>query len=398
MNGSSKTRKDFPFLSSYDYWECTAVGPTLQKVIDSMVDYYQKIPFNYGVGTCEQAIMVLNKVDETRKYIAELIGASEDEITVYPKNTTEAIAMAIESLEWKEGDEIIGCNTDHLASYLPSIRLMNEKGVKFRMIKADENGFVSPLEFKKRINSNTKLVVVCHASNIYGSILNAKEICMMSKEVGALSLVDGAQTIGRIPVNVNDLGCDFLAICGRKHLCGPQGSAALYIKKDLINRLNTIFIGGGAAQLVKDEDFDYEFFPGVTRFNAGILNTSGAIGLGVAVKYWMDIGLEEIRDYIIKLSKQIFEELTKLNATIYSPQDISRQVGVISFRLPNVHPDVVADVLEKKYKIIIRSGSPGSPVFKELGVDKINRIAPHYYTGADDMERLFSALHEISKQ
>lgn len=397
MNDSSKIRKDFPFLSSYDYWESTAVGPTMQKVIDSMVEYYQKTPFNYGVGTCEQAIMVLNKVDEARTYIAKLIGASKEEITVYPKNTSEALGMVIDGLEWKEDDEIIGCNTDHLATYLPSIRLMKEKGVRFRMIKADKDGFVSPSEFKKRINSNTKLVVICHASNIYGSILNAKEICKLSKEAGALTLVDAAQTIARMPVDVNDLGCDFLAMCGRKHLCGPQGSAALYIKKDIMDKLNTIFVAGGAAKLVKDNDFDYEFLPGVDRFNAGILNTSGVIGLGVAVKYWMDIGIEEIRDYIIKLSKEIFEELKKLNAAIYSPQDISRQVGIISFRLPNVHPDVVADTLEKKYKIILRSGSPGSPVFKELGVDKINRISPHYYTGADDMNRLFSALHEVSK-
>ena len=392
----AKIKDEFPFLSKYDYWESTAVGPVMKSVIDTMVNYYQEIPFNYGVGTCEPAIKSLEKVDEARAYLAKLINAKKEEISLYPKNTTEALGMVIDGLDWKPGDEIIGCNTDHTSSYMPSIRLMNKKGVKFRMIKADEHGFVNLEEFKKRINPKTKLIVICHASNIYGSILEAREICALAKENNSLSLIDAAQTIARLPVDVKDLGCDFLAICGRKHLCGPQGCSALFVREDRIGLLEPIFVGGGAAKITGD--FEYELFPGVGRFNAGILNTSGAIGLGEAVKFWMNIGIDRVREHIKNMSIRIFEKLEKLDATIYSPKDMERQAGIISFRLPTIHPDELADTLEKEYKILIRSGSPGSPVFKELGVDKINRLAPHYYTGDEEFERLFEAIENILKK
>ncbi len=133
----SKIKDNFPFLSRYDYWESTAVGPVMKSVIDTMVNYYQEMPFNYGVGTCEPAVEALKKVDEARGSVAKLINAKKEEISLYPKNTTEALGMVIDGLDWQPGDEIIGCNTDHTASYMPSIRLMDKKGIKFRMIKAD---------------------------------------------------------------------------------------------------------------------------------------------------------------------------------------------------------------------------------------------------------------------
>ncbi len=259
-----------------------------------------------------------------------------------------------------------------------------------------QHGFVDLDEYKKRINPKTKLVVICHASNIYGSIQDAKAICILVKENGSLSLVDAAQTIARMPVNVKDLGCDFLAICGRKHLCGPQGCSALFVKEDRINLLEPIFVGGGVAKMT--EDFEYELFPGVGRFNAGILNTSGAIGLGEAVNFWMNIGIDKVWEHIRNISIRIFEKLENLDATIYSPKDMEKQAGIISFRLPQIHPDQLADTLEKEYKILIRSGSPGSPVFTELGVDKINRLAPHYYTGDEEFNRLFDAIEDILKK
>jgi cysteine desulfurase/selenocysteine lyase len=200
--------------------------------------------------------------------------------------------------------------------------------------------------------------------------------------------------VGRMPIDVKEIGCDFLNTCARKHLCGPQGTAILYIRKELVETLEPIIIGGQHhAEIVSD--YEYRYFPGIIRYNAGILNTSGVIGLGAAVDYWQGVGMEVVRRHCAKMQEYIFQGLEDLGSTIYSPKKTEIQIGIISFRLNRLHPDPLIKELEDKYRIIIRSGSPGSPVFKELGVDKINRLAPHYYTTKEDVDLLLRAMREI---
>jgi cysteine desulfurase/selenocysteine lyase len=301
--------------------------------------------------------------------------------------------MVVEGLPLKKGDEIIGSNIDHLSAYVPILRLMKKKGVKFEMVKADPYGWMDARDYKKHLTKKTKLIIICHAGNIYGTILDAKAICALAKENGVLTMLDAAQTVGRMPVDVKEIGCDFLNICGRKHLCGPQGTAALYTRKDLIETLEPIFVGGISSELV--DDYEYKLYPGMRRFNTGILNTSGVIGLGVAVDYWQKIGMETIRRHSIEMQEYLFQGIEELGSVIYSPRKKEIQTGIISFRLNGVDPDFLAKDLEGKYRIIIRSGSPGSPVFKELGVNKVNRVAPHYYTTKDEVDQLLRAMKEI---
>jgi len=206
-------------------------------------------------------------------------------------------------------------------------------------------------------------------------------------------MLDAAQTVGRIPVDVKGIGCDFLNICGRKHLCGPQGTAALYVRRDMIEALEPINIGSISAKLIND--YDYELCKGIRRYNSGILNTSGVIGLGVAVDYWQQIGMDSIRHQCLEMQDYLFQGIEDIGSVIYSPRKKDIQVGIISFRIKGVNPDILTKELEEKYRIIIRSGSPGSPVFKELGVDKINRLAPHYYSTKEDVDELLRAIKEI---
>jgi cysteine desulfurase / selenocysteine lyase len=393
MKSPEEVKKDIPFLNQYSFWESTAVGPTLKPAIEAMVDYYYHRPFNFLVGDCQPALQANAQVRKATESIAKLVHADPEEISLYPKNATEAIAMVIQGLSLKKGDEIIGSNVDHSAAYIPILRLMHQKGIKFQMIKADPQGGVDLQEYKKRLTKKTKFISICHASNIYGTILDAKAICALARENGVLTMLDAAQTVGRMPVNVKEIGCDFLTICGRKHLCGPQGTAALYVRKELIDKLEPIITGGGAAKLMGD--FEYQLLPGMMRHNAGILNTSGVIGLGVAVDYWQDIGMETIRRHCVEMQERIFQGIEELGSIIYSPREKERQTGIISFLINGVDPDFLIRELEEKYRIIIRSGSPGSPVFKELGVNKINRVAPHYYSTKGDVAQLLRAMKEV---
>jgi cysteine desulfurase/selenocysteine lyase len=225
-----------------------------------MVEYYEKRPFNFLVGDCKPALETNAQVKKACESVAKLINAAPEEISLYPKNTSESISMVIEGLPWKKGDEVIGSNIDHLSTYLPILRLMKKKGIKFKMIKGEPNGWVDAKEYKKQMTKKTKLIVICHAGNIYGTILDAKAICSMAKENGILTMLDAAQTVGRMVVDVKKIGCDFLNICGRKHLCGPQGTAGLYIRRELIETLEPIFIGGISTELAGD--YGYKFYPG----------------------------------------------------------------------------------------------------------------------------------------
>lgn len=393
MKSPEEVKQDAPFLNHYSYWESAAVGPTLRPVIDSMVKYYERRPFNFMVGDCKPALETNGQVQKAVKSFAKLINANPEEISLYPKNTTEAIAMVIDGLGLKEGDEVIGTNIDHLSAYVPILRLIRQKGVRFQLIEADPHGWVDVEEYKKRLTRKTKLIIICHASNIYGTILDVKAICALAKENGVLTMLDAAQTLGRMPVDVKEIGCDFLNACGRKHLCGPQGTAALYIRSELIESLEPIIIGSISTKLTSD--YEYEFWPGMKRYNAGILNTAGVIGLGAAVDYWQEIGMVTIRRHCVEMQEYLFQGIEELGSVIYSPRKNEIQVGIISFRINEVDPDFLIKELERKYRIIIRSGSPASPVLRQLGVNKINRLGPHYYTTKDDVDELLEATREI---
>lgn len=393
MKSPQEVRKDIPFLSHYDYWECIAVGPPMKPVINAMVEYYEHRPFNYLVGDCQPALEANAQVRKAVENVATLINAKPEEVSLYPKNTSESISMVIDGIPFEEGDEIIGADIDHMSAYLPVLRLMKTKGVKFQLIKAEPNGWVDVKEYEKRLSKKTKLIILCHAGNIFGTILDVKEICRLARENGVYSMLDAAQTVGRMPVDVKDIGCDFLNICGRKHICGPQGTAATYIREDLIEMLEPIIVGGISGEATSD--YVYEFWPGMRRYNTGILNTAGVIGLGVAVDYWQQIGMEKIRSHCIDMQEYLFQGIEDLGGEIYSPRDKEIQVGIISFRIDGVEPDVMAKELEDNYRIIIRSGAPGSPVFKELGVKKINRLGPHYYTTKENADSVLQAMKEI---
>jgi len=394
MKSPQQVKQDIPFLSNYSYWESAAVGPALRPVIESMNEYYESRPLNFEGGNCQPGLETIAQVQKAIKDVADFIHGDPEEVSVYPKNTTESINMVIQGLHLKEGDEIIGSNVDHMAAYMPILRLMKQKGIKFQMIKAEPNGWVDVEEYEKHLTKKTKLIVICHASNIFGTILDARAICSFARENGVLTMLDTAQTVGRMPINVKEIGCDFLNTCARKHLCGPQGTAVLYIRRELVETLEPLIIGGmHHAKIVSD--YEYQFFPGIRRYNAGILNTPGVIGLGAAVNYWQEIGMGTIRRHCLEMQEFLFNGIENLGSVIYSPRRKEIQVGIISFRIKGVDPDFLAEELEKKYRIIIRSGAPGSPVFRELGVDKINRLTPHYYSTKEDVDELLQAMKEI---
>jgi len=388
-----QVRKDIPYLQHRIYLDCASVSPVPQCVIDELVKFYQEHPYNYGVGDCEEAILVGKKVEAARASVAKLIGAKPEEIVVSPKNTTEALNMVINGLPWEKGDDAIQFNIDHRSSFLPLLRVGKRYGVTVKMIKSNEEGISDPEEVAKLITDKTKLVSVSHVNNIHGALQNVKEICKIANEHGAYSLVDAAQSVGRMPVNVQDIGCTYMAFPGRKHMMGPQGSGVLYGALDALNTLEPMILGIRAANEIGYTD--YELAKSPKRFETGIFDCASVIGMGRASEYLMEIGIDRIRRHIEELTALFLDGLNKTPGTRYfGPTDVKRQSGIIAF-LPKMDPKKFSQKVDKELNMIVKATAPGSPGYKEFrdkNIPMINRASFHYYNTEEEIEKLLSAI------
>ena len=227
MLSVEQVRKDIPLLDQIVYLESASVSPPPRPVIDAMTEYYTNSPFNYGVGVFQPSIQVVQKVDSARKKIATFLHAEPDEI-VFTKNTTEAINLLASGLDWKKDDEVIITSVEHQSNYIPWLRLGQEYGVKVRVVKTDSAGILDVAAVEENFTDKTRLVSVTHVSNVFGTIQRVSEVCKLAREHNALSLVDAAQSVGRLKFDVKEIGCDFTSVCGRKSLGGPQGTGALW--------------------------------------------------------------------------------------------------------------------------------------------------------------------------
>ena len=396
-NSVQKVRKDLPFLEGITYLDSAAVSPAPVPVIQSMNEYFSKYPYNYGVGVFSGSTEVTRKLNEARRKVAEFIGAGSDEV-VFTKNTTEAINLVARGLRWSSGDGVVATNIEHQSNLLPWMRLAKEFGVNLKIVKADREGMVDPKQIENNIGPNTKLITVTHVSNVFGTIQKVEEIAEIAKKHGILYMVDAAQSDGRIPLNVRAIGCDFMAFCGRKALMGPQGTGFLYGRRPLLEMLEPLNIGGRAANVISESSYRLTDLP--YRFEAGILNTPGVIGLGQAIDYINEIGIENIRLRLRELSKLMINGLEEVEGIqIYGARDAGLQGGIISWNIDGMDCHKIARSLDEKWNIYVETGFLGTPLaFKDFGVNGVVRTSVHYYNTEEDLEKLFGALRELVKR
>lgn len=396
MPSPADVRKEIPFLARYAYWDPAAVGPTLGPVVSAMQRYYEEHPLNYGIGESTPALATRLGVDDAVRAVASLVNAVPAEVTLVPKNTTEALAMVIQGLAWEPGDEVIASNLDHVATYIPLLRLAQQRGAVFRIMKADDRGLLDLAEVERLLGPRTRLLSICHVSNIYGTIQPVEAMCALARSRGVMTLVDAAQSAGRVAVDVRALGCDFLALCGRKHLCGPQGTAALYVRAGMEERLEPPFLDGGSCDLLGERG--YRLRPGMRRFQAGIMNAAGAIGLGTAAECWGRVGIENVRRQVARLTPLVIEGLRKLDCEVWSPEDEAIQAGIICFRPRWTSPEALTTELERRHRILIRAGHPSTPVLRDMGVSTLNRLSPHYYDEESSVQSLLAAIAAVQRK
>lgn len=391
-------KQNFPIFSQHEnlvYLDNAASTQTPQVVLDAMNDYYTKYRANIHRGLYDLSAEVTEKYEEAREKVAKFIGAEKNEI-IFTSGTTHGLNFLARSLckDLKPGDNIVLTRLEHHANLIPWQQSARERGAELRFIELQKNNsFEIDLESAKNvIDKNTKIVSFALVSNALGTFTPAKEIIEMAKEVNACTVIDAAQAMAHIPVNVKNLDCDFLVFSGHK-MYGPTGIGVLYGKRERLDTLEPFFYGG---DMVTEVSFESATWAGIPeRFEGGTPNIAGALGLGAAVDFIDSIGFGEIQLHEQKLVAYFFEKASDIQ--IIGPKKLENRIGVISFLVNGVHPHDIAEILNRE-KIAIRAGHHCCmPLMKQLHLAGTARVSMGIYNTEEDIEKLIEGIKKVQE-
>ncbi len=352
---TDKIRQDFPIIARkklvYFDSACNSLRP--KQVIDAMNQYYEEFPACAGRSAHKLGQMATEAYASARNKVAKFMGAKPNEI-IFTRNTTEGINLIAKCFDFKSGDVVLTTDKEHNSNLLPWQQLEKEKGVKHQICYSKADGTFDLESFKKQLDKNVKLVSLVHTSNLDGTTIPAREIIQLAHKNGSLVLLDAAQSIPHKKIDVKKLAVDFLAFSGHKML-GPSGTGVLYGKFELLKNLKTFMVGGDT---VKNTTYETaEFLPPPEKFEAGLQNYAGAIGLAAACDYLAEIGLENIEKHEIELNKMITEGISSISGLhILGPKQAELRGGIISFVIDDLDMHYVAQLLDKMANIAVRSG------------------------------------------
>jgi len=392
-----EVRAEIPFLrTGIIYLDNAATTPTPQPVIDAMFEYFREYGCNIGRGLHRVTRRATEAFEGTREKLARVINAKPDEIA-YTKNTTEAINIVARGLKLRKGDKVVATVLEHHSNLLPWQRLERERGVKLELIQASRECMIDPAAVEAAIDDKTRLITTHHVSNAVGSVQPVEEIGKLARERGVLYLIDAAQSVGHMPVDVRKLGCDFLAAPGHKGLLGPQGTGFLYAREDRLAELEPLLVGGGVVELVEEHKYDLVKPPQI--FDAGTPNIPGIIGLGRACEYVLDIGVEQIAKRERKLTEQMLDVSGSKHVEVYGPHELKRRGGVVSFNVSGLGHHDVASMLDELARIAVRSGHHcAQPTMHHLGVEGTVRASVHYYNLEQEIEKFTTMIERIARE
>ena len=403
MKDLSIYREDFPILKRKIKNNDLIIfdnGATTQKpiqVIDAISDYYKNYNSNihrsvYTLGDESEKIY-----EESKHLVKEFINANSHEEIIYTSGTTESmnfIARIIEQ-DVEDGDEIILTYMEHHANLVPWQQLAIRKNLTLRFLDLDELGRININQLKELINDKTKIVSICHASNVLGNINPVYEIGSLLKDKDIYFVVDAAQSVPHMKIDVDKMNCDFLAFSAHK-MCGPTGIGVLYGKKNLLEKFDPVEFGGGMIGVVEEKLSTWAILP--DKFEAGTPLLAEAAGLGATIKYLENIGLENIESYTKELTKYLYDELSKIsNIKIYGTNEISDRVSLVSFNLEGVHPHDLTSFLDEK-GICIRAGHQCTqPLLGKLGAYSVARASLYFYNSKEEIDFFIQVLKETKE-
>ncbi len=383
-------RKDFPILGDIVYLDNAATSFSPEPVIGSMVEFEHCYRANVGRGVHRLTQVASQRYWHAHEKVAEFIGGKNG-VTVFTRNTTESINIVAQGLQWKTGDRVITTVLEHHSNLLPW-RNLAKQGVGLDIIGLGEDFRIEPADIEAAISEKTRLVAITHASNVLGTIVPVEKIAKICHDHGVLLLVDAAQTVPHMPIDVSALGCDFLAFSGHKML-GPTGTGVLWMKEPC---LEPTILGGGMVDTVTSSGFTPA--EGYQKYEAGTPNVAGGIGLGTAVDYLRTIGMNAIHRHEAGLTTRLIGGIKKIRGVrVYAPDSPLTRVGVVSFTVDGFHPHEIAQQLDELADIMVRSGHHCcQPLMEVLGLPEGTvRASIGLYNTDHEIDLLIATLEEL---
>ncbi len=403
---TEEIRKDFPILQRkvrdnkpLIYLDNASTTQKPNQVIDAITDYYRNYNANIHRAVYALAEEATNAYESTRDKVAKFVNVKNREEIIFVRGTTEAINLV--AYAWgrshvEEGDIIVTTEYEHHSNIVPWQILVKEKGAKLEYICMDDDGQLILDQLDKYLaTGKVKLVTFSLVSNVLGTISDAEKIISKCKNAGVLTLIDGAQAVPHMKVDLEKLDCDFFAFSGHKML-GPTGIGVLWVRKNVLETMNPFHGGGDMIREVHKYETTWNDLP--YKFEAGTPNIADVIGFGAAIDYLTNLGLDNIRDHEIELTKYALEKLSNIKGiTIYGTKDISKRGGVISFNFHDVHPHDVAQILDGE-GIALRSGHHCAQVLMErLDVAATSRASFYIYNTKEDVDALVNSLGKVAR-
>lgn len=395
----NKVRQDFPILNSgIIYLDNAASSLTPEPVIQKMLEFYHEYRANVERGVHRLSQRASEEYEKARAKVGDFVNAESETEIIMTRNATEAINLVANGLGWKKGDKIVTSLVEHHSNFIVWIHLKKTCGVDVEIVRPSRQGLFNIADFEKAIDDKTKLVAITHVSNVLGVITPVEEIAKIAHEHGAHILVDGAQSVPHFKVDVQKIGCDYLAFSGHKML-GPTGVGVLYARNELLENMEPLSIGGGT---IADVGLDYyELAESPTKFEAGTPAIGEVIGLGAAVDYLRKVGLENIEAHERELTKRMYQGLADIpGVEVYGHKKLGQRTGILSFSVGNLNPHDVALALDVSADIMVRSGHHCClPLMKELLKRREGtvRASLYLYNTKEEVEKLVSTVDDIAR-
>ena len=400
-----RVRADFPILSEKVHGKPLVFldsGASAQKprqVIEAMTRMYEHTYANVHRGIYQLSQLATDEYEKAREKVAHFVGVKDTREIVFTRNATEAVNLVAHSWGWKNlqaGDEVLITHLEHHANIVPWQILSQEIGTRLEYVGIDENGFLDLEHMIELISSKkVKLVSLSHMSNVLGTIVPIERIIKVAHEHGIPVIVDGAQSVPHMPVNVKNMDCDFLVFSAHKML-GPTGVGVLYAKKEFLEKMRPFMGGGDMIKEVFKFHTNYNEVP--YKFEAGTPNIADVVGFGAAIDYLEKIGMENIRRHEISLTDYALESILSLKyVTIYGPKDPKCRGGVISFNIADIHPHDLATIMND-HGIAIRSGHHCAQVLMQrLDVPATSRASFYIYNTKEEIDKFVNAIKEAGR-
>ncbi len=398
---TARVRADFPILERevyglpLAYLDNAATSQKPRSVIQALVDYYEGYNSNVHRGVHALSMEATERYEAARAKVATFIGAPSPESIVWTRGTTEAINLV--AFSWapdniSPGEAIVVSQMEHHSNIVTWQRVARERDAELRVIPLTREGTLDMAIAEEYLDERVKLLAICHASNSLGTINPVKELTERAHAMGARVLLDGAQSVPHMPVDVTDLDCDFLAFSGHKML-GPTGIGALYAKRQILESTEPFMRGGDMVLEVWNDRATWNDVP--HKFEAGTPNIADSIALGAAVDYLSELGMRNVREHemaITSYALKRFSEFTKLD--FYGPDDVNKRGGIVSFHSDDVHPHDLGTFLDRA-GISIRTGHHCTmPLMRSLGIVATARASFYLYNTEEEVDRLADAMRD----